>query len=73
MMLTPEFILQIILALGAPAAVYAGIRADLAAIKTTNEHHKEEIVHAKLSAHEAHQRISGHIEKHHMRRQEDRE
>jgi len=50
MTMTPEFILQIIIAVGSGLAVYAGIRADLARLH-------ERATNAQSSADKAHERI----------------
>lgn len=50
MTMSPEFILQIILAIGAPVAVYAGIKQDLATMT-------ERATNAANSAARAHERI----------------
>jgi hypothetical protein len=56
MALTPELILQIIMAVGAPVAVYVGIKTDLA---TTHE----KAITAKESADKAHARIDNILNK----------
>lgn len=56
--MTPEFWLQVIVAIGAAFGVYGAIRADLAAAKIRAEH-------AQKAADEAHGRIDRHIEVHH--------
>lgn len=50
MMFTPEFVLQLVLALGSAYAVYAGIKEDLAKLH-------ERATTAKESADKAHTRI----------------
>lgn len=53
-----EFVLQLIIGLGAGAGVYAAIKADLTRAIITAER-------AEKDAGEAHQRINLHIENHH--------
>lgn len=55
--MNPDFLLQLLLALGGPFAVYGAIRADLAANKV-----KAEL--AERSAEKAHERIDDHIDFH---------
>lgn len=50
MTMTPEFVLQIIIAVASGLAVYAGIRADLARLH-------ERATNAQSSADKAHERI----------------
>jgi hypothetical protein len=52
MTFTPEFVLQILIAVGSAFGVYAGVRADLARIH-------ERATSAHESANEAHRRIDG--------------
>lgn len=53
--MTPEFILQIIVAVAAGFGVYGAIRSDLTAAKIRAEN-------AQKAADEAHQRLDRHIE-----------
>jgi len=54
--ITPEFLLQLIMALGAPVAVYAGIKSDLATTRLQADNAKE-------SAANAHARIDSLLQK----------
>lgn len=55
MSFTSEFILQLLLSIGTAAGVYAGIRADLSALR-------EKAATALHSATRAHERIDKHLE-----------
>lgn len=55
--MTPEFWLQLILAVGAGAGVYAAIRTDLVSAKMSADQ-------ALKDAEKAHERIDGHINDH---------
>lgn len=55
--MTPDFILQVVVALAAAAGVYAAIRSDLTRAILTAER-------AQLDATDAHKRINTHIEGH---------
>lgn len=60
MTLTPEFLLQLLIAIGASFGVYAAIKADLReALLTAREAHE--------SASNAHQRVDEHINIHHVK------
>ena len=59
-MMTPDFLLQLALAIGSGCAVYAGIKTDLARSIVIAEQAKED-------AKNAHQRIDDHVDKHHTR------
>lgn len=56
MTFSAEFILQLVMAMGAPVAVYVGIKADLA---TTHER----AIAAKATADKAHSRIDAILQK----------
>lgn len=66
-----NFLLQVLVSLMGAVGVYAGIRADLAHLKATSEHHQAQIEDAKDTAYDAHKRITSHVEAHHMRRAGD--
>ncbi len=59
--MSPDFILQVIIGVGAGAGVYAAIKADLTRAILTAER-------AQLDATDAHKRLNSHIENHHERR-----
>lgn len=59
--MTPEFWLQLVLAIGAGAGVYAAIKSDLTRAIVTAET-------AAKSANEAHGRMDSHLQNHHERR-----
>lgn len=56
--MTPDFLLQLVLAIGAGCAVYAGIKSDLTRAITLSEM-------AIRDAGTAHERLSAHVEQHH--------
>lgn len=55
--MTPEFLLQLIIAAGAPIAVYVGIRVDQAEIRASAEQ-------AVKDAEKANERLDEHINQH---------
>lgn len=60
MTLTPEFVLQLLIAIGASFGVYAAIKADLReALLTARK--------AETSAANAHERVDEHINIHHVK------
>ena len=67
----PNFVLQVIISLAGAVGVYAGIRADLAHLKANSDHQKEQLKFVREKAKDAHDRITGHIEAHHMKRSTD--
>lgn len=63
--MSPDFILQVLLAVGAGCAVYAGIKSDLTRSIMLAEQAQREAADAMKDSKSAHVRISTHVERFH--------